>query len=649
MSDLLGRRVRWPVEPIYDQSLIGLVVSTAKHNLHDNIGTILGMAGIPHARGLGHAMLDHHRQTALAHALNQPLHEVQRRAHLPVSDGSIPNAVDFFGACVPGHDVHHGVRRVGATNDPGMFYHRALWQLVRVPIDLSSGFRVTGACMSCGASLGWRNTVAAQRCDDCGRTVNDKAPDAEAGAVRNAGALAALIDPRPSVHVPAYDNLHATLREENRGVVFYLGYRLGLALTETQTVGRIGAGQSLGFEDGLAVLDLGGRMIAQWPDGIADLLRQRASKCPDAGVASARAVQRLASSTNGWPQHGAMMAAALPTMQRSARTFLGSLMADALDAAASASFLGIDSRQVSQLHHAKALPALMESRGTRALAVFSQQTLVEVRDALNDQMSLASVANALGICRHGVEQLVCENLLVQNAHSAVVVLYGGVRVSRRSLATLAEKLDEKKKPAVRSFIPAYSLRLAAYVIGGREKSWGQVFARLLAGEVKYTMSNSNNARMVDRIMIDPADAAVLFDGRFERSGYPDFPFVADMARREASELLNLSRKSAICFEALPAECRLRGKRLAIAPMLQIASRYISPQEIKARWGVEAPLGLGEKAELGWPRLNAEGSYGVSRPRTVQGAFDFSPGHIEHVTARPAPLPELSEFLISSRM
>lgn len=75
----------------------------------------------------------------------------------------------------------------------------------------------------------------------------------------------------------------------------------------------------------------------------------------------------------------------------------------------------------------------------------------------------------------------------------------------------------------------------------------------LEGRAQYqrARARSSSPCLINRVLIYPTDAAMLFSGHFDRNDHKHFPFVIDMARREAAELLNLNHKTTIRFAALP--------------------------------------------------------------------------------------------------
>jgi hypothetical protein len=265
----------------------------------------------------------------------------------------------------------------------------------------------------------------------------------------------------------------------------------------------------------------------------------------------------------------------------------------------------------------------MAASGSKNVHAFYSRTgLAPLRALIASRVEAGAASELLGITRHGVEQLACLNLLNHLGDQEIEVLYDGLQISAKSLRELADRL---LAGACRWTQPeeTISIRRALLTIGGREKPWGPIISLMLAGCLPYGLS-TGKGRLVSRMSIRIQDIITLAALAFDRRDHA-FPFAATMPRRDAEELLNLTPNA--MYQAIRTElrnCHGQGKKLLVAPLLQIARSRISSSEILARWGNgrRRPADLRKKGSprrignVGWDRTEVEKIFVGSDPAAV---------------------------------
>lgn len=618
-------RVRWPVEPHADESLLGLMVRTAGENLHPDIGNILDFAGLDSNNGIGRSMLDPENRRRLAHVLDQPLEVIEARAHFAAGKIHGMDAIDFFGARVPAADILYDRRRVGSTVDKVGFYHRALWQFVHVPVTEQNGAGVTVAdrCASCGARLGWRRaphdwvcsayhagrpgnqgdgTSGPYDCGDVGAGANDTPSIVSQAELDAITALTSLLDPRPEVHEAARDALHPDLRALNRGVAFYLGMKLGRAVALEGGGVRLRRGAAAPLAESMAALATGSTILREWPDGVARLVAAKAEQDHERAMAAVSAVRRVCHGESAWPEHRETVTAAMPAIVKGHyQEVVRRVADDAVDGRAAAALIGIRPNNLVRLVRAKQLKPLI-ARGTAKIhGSFGKADVERVAVAVKDSAEATRMVEEVGITLHGVEQLICERELVHADHPAVEALHSTLRITPSSYERLITRLEEGGSDLPVDE-PSVGLRQAVLRIGGREKPWASIIRALGDGELPYRF-NLPAGRMIDRITVkDGPELHRVLARTFDRSDHPSFQFATRMRQRDAIELLNIdpSRWQQIA-RLLPNGIHAEQKKVDIASALKIAEHVIDGREAKARWAARLPRTEMIMRGVGWDR------------------------------------------------
>lgn len=515
---------------------------------------------------------------------------------------------------------------------------------MHLPIDVDDGAHVVDRCSSCGVRLGWRTIDDASRCADYRTTASDhmraavdpadydcRAPGAGANdaprrsddrTLAELRPLAALIDPRPAVHEPVRAALHPDLREEDRGIVFYLGLKLGRAVALGGTGARLRRAAAAPFEEAIESLRIGSAILNGWPGSVADHIREKALVDPEAALATVTAVRRVCHGESAWPEHRELVTKAMPEIvEGHHQHVIRRLVPNLVDGHRAARTIGIRGSGMATLVRAKALLPQVARGTARTHGSFLVSDVEAVAAAVADSVEATCIVEEIGITLHGVEQLVCGGDLTPADHRAVVGLYPNLRVTMSSYAALTARLRDPElgKAQVDGGVP---LRRTILAVGGREKPWGAIIRAMLAGDLPFAIARPAG-RLVDRIDVEPGpglDAALALV--FDRAAHPDFRFAETMRQRDAIELLNIdpSRYQDIA-KLLPDKVFGPKKTIVTSAVRELAAELIDAREARHRWGISLDRRRMLPDGPGWRRSDIEAEMGGSRP-PPQGSFGF---------------------------
>lgn len=644
MSALDLPQIRWPIDAIDGESLPSVLVRSAEENGHPDMGTILSFARLGTWNGIGITMRQPESRAALAHVLGQPQEVVDARAHTLTEPIAGMDTIDFFGARVLASDLLYDRRRMGGTAGDGA-HHKAVWQMIHLPVDVDDGALIVDRCQSCGTRLGWRTITNTSQCAvyrtsgadhdrsafvpapyDCrvpGAGVNDEPRILDSARLDRVSLLGKLIDPRPEVHGPVRAALHPDLQGQDRGIVFYLGLRLGRAIGLGGTGARLRRGLAAPLEEAITALEVGSEILANWPDSVAGLIKQKAEEDHELAMDAIGAVRRVCHGETAWPDHRAIITAAMPDIVNGHYQHVIRRIAPGIvDGKEASRIIGIRSSSMVRLIRAKAIIPRITRGTARTHGSFLLSDVEAIAEAVKDSVEATQVVDETGITLHGVEQLICNGQLAHADSCAVLALFPNLRVTRASYESLLAKIragsNDDGGPGDR-----LTLRLAVQRIGGREKPWAAIIAALVDGRLPFCICGAPG-RLIDRIWVAPGAAinevlANVFD-RADHAGH--FTFATVMRQRDAIELLNIdpSRYQDIA-KLLPPEVHGRHKTLVVSEMLKVAARIIDGREAKHRWGARLDRRRMIDDGVGWSRVAIEADFAKTR-RPNQERFEF---------------------------
>lgn len=644
MTALNLPQVRWPVETIDGESLPSMLVRTAKENGHPDIGTILSFARLGTWNGIGTSMRQEHSRAALAHVIDQPQEVIDARAHAMAEPIANMDTIDFFGARVLASDLLYDRRRVGSTAGENI-HHKAIWQMIHLPVDVDDGALIVDRCQSCGTRLGWRTITHPAECAiyrtsaadreiatipegsyDCrvpGAGVNDAPRVLDATQLEKVSLLARLIDPRPEVHGPIRDALHPDLKTRDRGILFYLGLKLGRAIGLGGAGARLRRGLAAPLDEAIIALEVGSEIIANWPDSVAALIADKAKEDHELAMDAIGAVRRVCHGESAWPDHRAIITAAMPDIVNGHYQHVIRRIAPGIvDGKEASRIIGIRGSSMARLIGAKAIVPRITRGTARTHGSFLMSDVEAIAERVKDSIEATQIVEETGITLHGVEQLICERQLAHANSRPVLALFNNLRVTRASYEALLAKI-RKASNDEQGTGDGLTLRLAVQRIGGREKPWAAIIAALVDGRLRFSIGGAPG-RLIDRIWVAPgAMLDSVLSSVFERADHAShFAFATVMRQRDAIELLNIdpSRYQDIA-KLMPSAVHGPHKTLVVSEVLKIAQRVIDGREAKHRWGARLDRRQMIDEGIGWSRVAIEAEFAGTRPPT-QPRFDF---------------------------
>lgn len=644
MSVLDLPQVRWPIVPICGESLPSVLVRTAEENGHPDMGTILSFARLGTWNGIGITMRQEHSRSALAHVIDQPQVVVDERAHALTEPIAGMDTIDFFGARVLASDVLYDRRRMGSTAGNGV-HHKAVWQMIHLPVDVDDGALVVDRCQSCGNRLGWRTITSTAQCAayrtsgadhqrssfspagyECrapGAGVNDQPRILEPERLGRLSLLGKLIDPRPEVHGSVREALHPDLREQDRGIVFYLGLKLGRAVGLGSTATRLRRGLAAPLDEAITALEVGSEILAGWPDSVARLVAEKTHDDHELAMDAIAAVRRVCHGESAWPAHRALITEAMPDIVNGRyQHVIRRIAPGAVDGKGASRIIGIRSSSMVRLLRAGALKPRIARGTARTHGSFLISDVEAIAAEVKDSVEATQIVEEVGITFHGVEQLICTGQLDHANTPAVLALFDTLRVTQSSYEALISKVRAASGGGS-GMRDRVTLRSAVHRIGGREKPWAAIFRALVAGSLPFSVEGPPG-RLIDRIWVTPGPAFdTVLASVFDRSAHEKtFSFATVMRQRDAIELLNIDpwRYQEIA-KLLRPEVHGPHKTLIVAEVLKIAERIIDKREAKHRWGIKLDRRLMVEEGLGWSRSEVEADLVSFLPMT-QGCFEF---------------------------
>lgn len=605
---------------------MGLVFRTASSNLHECTAPILDAAGLPHHVAVNLAIRPELDCARLAHVLRLPEGRILSRRYDDVKSTSGPPTVDFFGAPVARYDLALRGRRIAPMRlaaDP-LPYHRAVWELGLLPVDLVTGEWLVDRCPRCSGRLGWYRSRDLAICGDpaCSFDLRDAEPShLPEKRFEMIASIGRLLDPAPALHEAALASLPPSIRGLGRGSAFELVWRLGRA-TMPDGMATRDEHKSLPRDEIVDALCAGVAFLPDWPESLDRYVREGTASSPNGAVAFVQALRGLGHYRQSWAGHGEVIRASAPHLVTTDRRAYLSVIEDGVDGAAARTILGTGTATLNRARDRGLLTVSAAGGTVNVHAAFSKSELEKVRSQLEDRLRSGSLAERLGVTQHGVEQLVCLGAVDPASGEFVRELYAGLQITKSSADALVRRLETKAVSSIADDPDSIPLRRALMLVGSREKPWGPIMLALRDSAVPFGLSPDGRS-LAARIRMPPDTLAWLIRANFDRANHA-FPFATEINRRDAQELLNLT--PCLMLAALKsdlAEAHLEGRRLRLDATLGVARRRISGGEILARWGAgrRLPAQLRDRRRFrrlgatGWHRGEVEACFGGIAERT----------------------------------
>ncbi|WP_300114341.1 hypothetical protein [Sphingobium sp.] len=617
-----GPRVSSSVDLRPDESLISAILRTAAKNHLPRVSRLLAAADGVYHSFVNLASREDVDFTQLAWTARLPAHDVEaRRYHRTEIHATLPGVI-FHGAVVPAYDIRLKSRRIAPSWLRGEPYHSAIGHHVLVPHCPATGEILIERCPRCDALLSW-SQLDMTRCQACDLDLSGVDGERIGEKMRTATSLMAdLIHPHPARHLAALERVPSMLIGIDRGVIFELGWRLGVIMAGHDRRDRDDM-RNLPVAARLDIMACGSQMLVSWPRGLQNALADHSSWAARAdAIASLR---HLAAQKSAWPDHRALLLEAIPGLEKSRAETVKLAVVAGGNAAETTQALGVGQKVFERLRASQHLTPALTLGNDNLHQIFDVSPHKQMIDNLSDRIGINSASERLGIGRNGAEQLCCLRHLhllnqsyMRDAYLERQIRRSGFEKLFDTLETGSCDIDEDDR------IP---IMQAIRIIGGREKPWGELVHAMVHRDLEYHVDQESPWALMTRVSIRADDVARVAGMRFDRVAFSRFEFGIEMPRRDAERLLNVTPK--YMDEAIAAGDLKRNSNGLFdrEHVLKRAATFISGGEIIMRWeggGRRKPAQfrgrrkLERAGPLGWLRSEVEQRMEAEPPRTDFG-------------------------------
>ncbi|MHA6731241.1 TniQ family protein [Devosia sp. A369] len=277
----------WPVTPLPDESLSGLVARAAGANYYPHAHDILVQAGLGHIRPETLAGKSLETALELAEVLGTSAEAIRRLYHPAVDE----RLIDFFGVPLRAKHRETRKRRLSPRAMQDKAYIKAVWSVRPITFDPQTREQLLSNCPVCGGQLGYTQTWRVECCEHCIGSDADGLPEQlvdlrdfpqpiiEVVDEEALDFVVCLVDPAPK-----YDRLpilHSHLSGLNRGELFELAISVANAIVAEEQ----GIPTSAWHQKRLPVGDVhpealarAGRCLMNWPAGFSSLCAEASGR-----------------------------------------------------------------------------------------------------------------------------------------------------------------------------------------------------------------------------------------------------------------------------------------------------------------------------------------------------------------------------------
>jgi hypothetical protein len=393
--------------------------------------------------------------------------------------------------------------------------------------------------------------------------------------------LKAVVDPSPAHRAAAREQLPPPLRDADRTLMFNLIRRLANAIDPEAATRPIDepAERLRGLHDAC-------QAIGCWPDGI-EVVRWH----PTTPRSAIRSI------CDSWSELPPASSAARST---SAPVNKPRSPAGPIRTRAAAQIARLTPEVLLEAWEHRLVTRHHRIYGTHTVPAFDPEEIREFGREWNERKDPETVARALAISYHGVEQMVALNVIAADARAFPTT---GPHFTPNAIAEFLAAMARRAQPILRESVP---LTETMTRIGGRPKPWGPIFKAMLEGDLRFGLRARQ--RLAKCIVIPASEADQVCSAKFDRSEHPDMYFQPRMNQRDALEMLNMTSTGAKVLHGL-AFLGTNPKSYAVADVEKRAGEICSVPEIAANLMINPPaayrrlkrMSLQEVIPGGWDR------------------------------------------------
>ncbi|NNG51860.1 hypothetical protein HKX05_00640 [Sphingomonas sanguinis] len=469
-----------PLAPEPGESLMGLVSRVAARNMHGTVAHILAAAKYPHHAHFDMAISRPERLTDLARVLGVTKADLVERFHEPVPTPYRTIRVDFFGTNVMACDLDFRARRICPRTLRETPHHRAIWNHRLVPWCTETGGLVIERCPACAADLRWHRAEGVAVCDACKEDLRQFDSTFDEGLRHIVDPLLDLISPDPARYEPAILRLHPDVRDIGRGAAFELGWTLACAFGGPAGETPRQRQSKLPRDTIVDTLVQAADLLTAWPGCIEDLLASF-GRSNDA-ITLDRTVRRLRADfrpRRSWPELSELVVKAHPsifTWSVRSRGVVHDFAPGLVGGQEAIRLLGMGSRKFTHLYRSGLVDQIVRSGGERhAFATYDATSLTAASEVFRDRMRVTAAAEKLGTTYHGIEQLICLEVLEEITDARVLAVSLGRQISRSGFEELEADIRRAAVASGDGWVPAYD---ALKAMGSAEKPYGPLLVAM---------------------------------------------------------------------------------------------------------------------------------------------------------------------------
>lgn len=599
------KRVMWGIDPLPGESLLGLIARSADHNVLDSTFAITGQVGQVYGNRANSAISPVVRLTDLAHVLRVEPAEVINRSYLH-SDGD--KLRDFFGITLRFTEIESKLRRFSPASLRRSPFHRAIWDCRLLPICPESWELLIETCHRCNTPQRWLSANGITNCDSCAADLTE-APTSNVAEADRAilGWFANLVSPFEDVRKAAWVDVAPSLSHLSVSLLIDFAVRLLAVIdpwVKKATFNGWRQDQGRYIRALLAVIP----MLRDWPHSYLRCARDAKSERGTCWRASSmksfdRFLKKLLNDNRA--EFRIVGDAAINAIVTKGNFGLQ----DHINLCEAAALLGREVATLKKWRRKNLLRTTVGLHNGDLAHCLDRQEIASLTEFSSGRLSAEGLAVNFGMTFHGVEQLICLELLTPMTHPWVQAVYDSPQFTLQETQRFLKRLRDQARP-ISEIRDGQTLATSMHGIGGKLQAWGPIIQALLGGKISFALQDAGRSE-AERIVVDRASRPKLAQLKFDSSAFPEFYFEPAMSILDAAANLNVPAPKAKFLSSLqqPKKFTHPYRKIPSAAVEDLAARYISIREITSitgkTWrGLQAELkaiGFDRVHPVGWDR------------------------------------------------
>lgn len=599
-------------DPIPGESLDGYIAAIVGDNDLGKVRSITAAGGIAHGHRPQLTTMGWNGLPALAEILEVDVEELRFRSYPFVGEEGSRRA--FFGTTIQRADLRTRERFFSPSALIESEHHRAMWQL-KLPFDVENGELLVSTCPrpTCRKVQRWRQSAGVAYCDTCveelgkhdvPRLGEDLLPE-----YRLATGLTHTDRARRGKSL-------ALLPAEIQAIGADMAYELLLRLVPVmhgpcswRTGSRIWNNQPQDIAQGLVEA---WRALLGWPNVLLDKMR-----C-DVAVATRRFNDGNGGRTLDFLRLRSSAFIAAP-VARTIRSVHASIDEDGPDGdevrhrtigcKEASKLTGIHTSLIADMRRKGVLMTHVVARGPVIFPLYDRAEIEQLDRDIRRRWDLNQGSLPLGLPYYALEQLCALGHLPRLTHPYFTARYPEPQITGNAVVDLACKVAAAASTCLGDTVPILE---AIRMIGGRLKPWDAVIEAMLSRTLPFEFREGDDA-LFARIRVRRDDLRGPASLPITRPGtntaltiimQPGFPFVPNLTKRDAGEILNLRT---VQYTRHLKSYRTTSERIVpIDEILDMSAAHMTNSEIAEHLGIAPQTVRWMAQRMGIPRISETG-------------------------------------------